>query len=83
MRALGSFIIVTTGFLSLALEIAMLSAIGGWGLVVLGIFVFPLVYAILPLYAIFAWDIWLPAIIGYGGLAIGGLLYGLGSTVGK
>jgi hypothetical protein len=74
IRALGIFIAIAGVLLGLALSIFVTHEIaGGWG-VVLGILIFPLTFAYLPLYALFFYGSWNLLLVNYGFVAVGWIL---------
>lgn len=70
VATLGHIIFTIAGFWSFILDLGILYAYGGSGLVIVGFFAGPITIIGVPLYAAFVWGYWDPLIIG----AVGGIV---------
>jgi hypothetical protein len=83
IRGLGIFITITGVLMGLALSIFVAHEIaGGWG-VVLGILIFPLTFAYLPLYALFFYGSWNLLLVNYGSVAVGWIFLSVAENMKK
>jgi hypothetical protein len=83
MRGLGIIITIAGVLLGLALSISVAYEIaGGWGVVV-GILIFPVTFAYLPLYALFFYGSWNLLLINYGSVAMGWILLSIAENMEK
>jgi hypothetical protein len=81
IRNLGIFIALVGVLLGLALSIFVAKEIaGGWG-VLLGILIFPLTFAYLPLYALFFYGNWSLLLVNYGSVAVGWILLSIANNM--
>jgi hypothetical protein len=83
VRKLGIIIAIAGIVIGLILSIFVAYEIaGGWG-VVLGILIFPLMFAYLPLYALFFYGSWNLLLVNYGSVAVGWILLSVAETMEK
>jgi hypothetical protein len=73
-KFVGYTIIVLVSLYSLWVDIAFLNAVYGVSGVVIGFVVFPLTITLIPIYLLFAFGVWFPALVVYGGGILGALI---------
>jgi hypothetical protein len=73
-KFVGYTIIVLVSLYSLWVDITFLNVMYGFAGVVIGFVVFPLTITLIPIYLLFAYGAWFPALVMYGGGIIGALI---------
>ena len=81
LRVLGYAVWAIAGVWAFILEIAIVYALWGFGGVVFGFIMLPVVFIAAPWYAGVALGNWLPLLLGYGGVIVGGILCRIADTL--
>ena len=69
------------GIWAFFLELGIVNTVAGFWGIVIAFALAPVTFAAAPWYAVIAWGVWTPLIIGYGGWIAGGILFWIGSTI--
>lgn len=83
LRGLGSFIAIVGVLLGFILALLVIYAVAGGGGVLLGLFVFPLTFGLVPFYTLFVYGSWNLLLINYGSLGVGWFLHWLADNLEK
>ena len=83
LRGLGSLIAIAGGLLGFVLSLLVVYAIGGGGGVLLGLFIFPATFALVPFYTLFVYGSWNLLLINYGSMAAGLFLHRIADNMEK
>lgn len=73
-KIIGYTIIILCALYSMWVDIVFINTYYGFGGVVIGCGFFPVTLALIPIYLLFAYGIWFPALVTYGGTILGALI---------
>ena len=80
-KVLGYIVAVIFGLWGFIIELTILCQVAGFGGVVIGFMLFPVMFLAAPWYALVAWGNWFPLLIVYGGGILAAVLFGIGSAI--
>jgi hypothetical protein len=79
--ALGYIAFAIFGLWGFIIELSILHTVAGFGGVVIGFILLPIMFLAAPWYALVAWGTWFPVLIVYGGGIFAVVLLGIGSAI--
>ncbi|WP_041280591.1 hypothetical protein [Desulfosudis oleivorans] len=77
----GGIALIVFGLWGLGIEIAIVNHVAGFWGVVIGLFFFPVTFAVVPWYALVVMGTWLPLAVTYGGGIVAFGLLGMGGAI--
>lgn len=83
IRGLGSLIAIVGGVLGFVASLYIVFELAGIGGVLVGLFVFPLTFALVPFYTLFVFGTWNMLLLNYGSMVAGWILHGIADNLEK
>lgn len=81
LKGIGIFLYVIFGLWGLIVSLSIVNQVAGFGGVVIGFFLFPVMLLAAPWYALVAWGNPAPLMVVYGGGILASMLYGIGAAI--